>query len=458
VVQVLDMGRDPRDGTLYIVEEFLTGRDLKQVLAEQRVLSPRAALQIMVPVMAGLAMVHRHGIVHRDIKPGNIFLARGADGQVTPKLIDFGVSKVATPDRDPSGLTQAGATVGTPAYMSPEQATGGRAVDAQTDVWAVGVVLVEMLTGRCPFDDENYFTLLARIVHGPTPSIEDLGASVPPALEEVIYRALERDRAVRYRDMGQFLDAVLDCSALREEPWHQALVRQYRPGAGGMGMDTVFRMVAPAPDNEPTISLPTRPTQSLPPPPGPLGGEFESDVGQAAIESATTDPDAPAAAPALASAPLVPPPSPALAMPPAPAVLPAPPRAPARPRLPVLVAIFVLIGCASAASAAWLARVRHAARASHPSPRAPLPPTAPLPATAPASFAPTPAVASTSTPSLPSPLAAPASRAAPATSTSAPSPRPRTGPRPRTSRSTTTPAFPPPRARAADPPVLRVWR
>lgn len=218
VVQVLDMGQDT-DGALFIVQEFLKGHDLRRLLDERQSLPPKEAVELIVPVMSALVAAHRHKIVHRDVKPENVFLVKSA-GTMVPKVIDFGIAKM---DEWPTGsLTKSGAAIGTPWYFSPEAARGER-VDAQSDVWAVGIMLYEMLAGRCPWKtDTTYNALLFEIASAEIPRLDTISPKVPKALADVVHGALERDRTARYRTMGQFLSALLDCP-LEDPGWRKTL-------------------------------------------------------------------------------------------------------------------------------------------------------------------------------------------------------------------------------------------
>ena len=172
VVEVLDLDVDRERGIPYIVQEFLEGETLEAHLASRpgRRVNPAEALTILLPVMGALVAAHGRGIVHRDIKPANLFLSRSRSGAVVPKVIDFGIAKDVEAAPGSSHRTQAGAAIGTPAYMSPEQVSGLTDIDAQTDVWSLGIVLYEMLTGRRPFESANVNVLMAKILYEvPTP-------------------------------------------------------------------------------------------------------------------------------------------------------------------------------------------------------------------------------------------------------------------------------------------------
>ncbi len=207
IVDVFDMGQDGDGGALYIVEELLLGDDLRHVLKQRKKLPLAEALSILTPVMSALEAAHRAGVVHRDVKPGNIFLSRAADGAVVPKLIDFGTSRVAEDPADTSHLTMTGEPIGTPAYMSPEQVRGMRA-GAEVDVWAMGVVLYEVLSGVRPFVAPNYGALVLRIATEDPQRLEAIAPEVPRAIADVVHRALSRSVEDRPASMGDLLIAL----------------------------------------------------------------------------------------------------------------------------------------------------------------------------------------------------------------------------------------------------------
>ncbi|MFO0604605.1 MAG: sigma 54-interacting transcriptional regulator [Polyangiales bacterium] len=205
IIDVLDMGRDARTGAFFIVEELLTGESLRDALDARGPLPVHEALRAICPVMEALDAVHQRGIVHRDVKPENVFLARDARGGVTPKLLDFGVSKAPAP-REGARVTLPGAVIGSLGYMAPEQALGSVDVDARADVWAVGAVLFEALSGQLPFPPTSQYLHLA--AYGTPPPLASLAPGLPPGLCAAVDRALRRDRAERFEGMAAFLEAL----------------------------------------------------------------------------------------------------------------------------------------------------------------------------------------------------------------------------------------------------------
>ena len=158
--------------------------------------TPHAIISHLLDAMRGVAAAHREGVIHRDIKPDNIFLAREPDRRVAiPKVLDFGISKLA--DRDGLSLTRTGMTLGTPMYMSYEQLAGVRDIDARTDVYAFGVILYEALTGQSPFNAETFSELIIKITTTLPPTPKALRPSIPGALSSIVETAMRRERAER---------------------------------------------------------------------------------------------------------------------------------------------------------------------------------------------------------------------------------------------------------------------
>ncbi|MFO0608829.1 MAG: serine/threonine-protein kinase [Polyangiales bacterium] len=215
IVDVLDMGPDGATGRLFIIQELLQGQTLHALIDKRQPLTARAAFDLIVPVMGALVAAHAKGVLHRDIKPSNIFLAADEHGEVTPKLIDFGLAKVLHEDAE-RHKTRTGSIVGTPYYMAPEQARGESSVDARIDVWAIGVVLFELLSGRVPFEGDNTLAVMWKIASTPAPRLDAMAPAVPAAVADIVGKALANQRDGRYPTMAAFLEDVLACRALAE--------------------------------------------------------------------------------------------------------------------------------------------------------------------------------------------------------------------------------------------------
>ncbi|HEY0467161.1 MAG TPA: serine/threonine-protein kinase [Polyangiaceae bacterium] len=220
VAQVFDCGM-LETGEPFIVMELLSGRDMYAVLRESGRLRPEELSAIMLQVCDGLAEAHEKGIIHRDLKPENLFRAIEPNGEVMIKIVDFGVSKQLS-GRRMRAQTNPGESVGSPQYMSPEQITNPTEVDARTDIWSLGVVMYELLTGALPFRGSGTARICAAVLTEPVPPISDYRDDVPPALEFIVRRCLEKDRDRRFQDVLQ-LSAAL--SALDARAARQASVR-----------------------------------------------------------------------------------------------------------------------------------------------------------------------------------------------------------------------------------------
>lgn len=206
IVQVLDMGVD-ETSIVYLVLEYLAGEDLAARLHSLQRLSVQETFDVLLPVMNALAVAHSKGIIHRDLKPANIFLAQTDDGAIVPKLLDFGISKISTGEA--LARTSTGAILGTPYYMAPEQARGERAVDRQVDIWAMGVVMYQCISGQLPLVADNYNQMILKLVMEEAPPIASLVPSLPKPVADLVHRALAKDRAQRFATMEDFVRAVL---------------------------------------------------------------------------------------------------------------------------------------------------------------------------------------------------------------------------------------------------------
>ena len=201
IVTVIDRGEAA--GRQFIVFEYVDGRTLKDLVEERGPLPIREAVELAIGIARGLAFAHQHGLVHRDVKPQNVLL----NGDGKPKVTDFGIARLL----DVEGVTQTGAVLGTSHYIAPEQASG-RPVDAQTDVYSLGAVLYEVLTGEVPFEGENFVTVAMRHVHEPAPSVLERRPDCPLRLAAAVERALAKDPADRFPSMDAFaaeLEAIL---------------------------------------------------------------------------------------------------------------------------------------------------------------------------------------------------------------------------------------------------------
>jgi eukaryotic-like serine/threonine-protein kinase len=208
VARVIDVGELP-NGAPYMVMEYLEGKDLGDVVAERGALPAEEAVNYVLQASEALAEAHTHGIVHRDLKPANLFLTRRADGSMHVKVLDFGISKSATPAGAPDmGLTKTASVMGSPLYMSPEQMRSTRTVDARTDIWALGVILYELISGRLPFEATTMPELCALVLTEEPASLATLQPGLPPALAAAVARCLEKDPNKRFPNVAAFANAI----------------------------------------------------------------------------------------------------------------------------------------------------------------------------------------------------------------------------------------------------------
>lgn len=211
VVQIFDAG--PHEEGAYIAMEMLRGEDVKQLIARLGPLRPRLALTIVAQACLGLEPAHRAGVVHRDLKPGNLFLSRTESGEHIVKVLDFGIAKVRGEpiDGDSGTLTQTGTLLGSPHYMSPEQAKGLKTIDARSDIWSMGAVLFKCLTGRTPFDEHsNIGRIIVAICCEEPAEIQSRAPWVPPELAALVHRALGKEPEHRFQSARELLEAIRD--------------------------------------------------------------------------------------------------------------------------------------------------------------------------------------------------------------------------------------------------------
>ena len=200
IVTVIDRGE--RDGRQYIVFEYVEGENLKQLVTREGPMPVRRALELVLPVAEALAFAHRHGLVHRDVKPQNILL--NALGE--PKVTDFGIARAL----DVQGVTHSGAVVGTSQYLAPEQASG-QPVDERTDVYSLAAVLYEVLTGDVPFSGDNFVAIALKHLNEPPPSVAERRHDVSPRLDAALERAMAKDPAERFASMDDFARELEAC-------------------------------------------------------------------------------------------------------------------------------------------------------------------------------------------------------------------------------------------------------
>jgi serine/threonine-protein kinase len=210
IVDVFDVGADARVG-LYMVMEYLVGEDLQSRLEREGRIDVKSGVMIAHQVARALAKAHDAGVIHRDLKPGNVFLTQRDNGQMLVKLLDFGVSKLLNEGAGSARITGVGTPIGTPLYMSPEQAEGKDDVDGRVDIWSLGAVLYEALAGALPFADRGGYhaTIIGILTSRPRP-LHDVAPWVPAPLAEVVDAMLVHDREARISDAAAVTRRLLD--------------------------------------------------------------------------------------------------------------------------------------------------------------------------------------------------------------------------------------------------------
>jgi hypothetical protein len=276
IVQVYDFGKTEHDDP-FIVMEVLTGGSIADLLDRKGRLGAAHAVRLILPVASALAAAHDKGIVHRDLKPGNVVLADRGD-VVIPKVVDFGIAKLKNGEIDGCS-TQTGAVLGSPDYMSPEQARGRSDIDERTDVWSLCVVLYETMTGRRPFEADNYNALINAIIEEIPPPVTDFAAG-DPELWTIIERGLEKapdDRWPGMRDLGYALASWAVARGIDTDAAGTSLARvwlgeEHTPAPHDSGVaSTPLPQVHRSGEAEPTTvalpaSLPGAPPTDAPPP------------------------------------------------------------------------------------------------------------------------------------------------------------------------------------------------
>jgi serine/threonine protein kinase len=210
IVDISDFGRTP-EGEFYFVMEYLQGQAMADRLKQVQKVPPAQALNIAAQVADALFASHQHGIIHRDLKPENIYLiAKGANKDFV-KVLDFGLAKLTSAGEEKvSHKTRTGSVMGTPFYMAPEQCEGKASIDHRADVYSLGVILFEMLTGKVPFGGEGYGEIIVKHITVPAPSARTFAPELSPAIDLILHRAMAKRPDERFQTMGELQAAMLD--------------------------------------------------------------------------------------------------------------------------------------------------------------------------------------------------------------------------------------------------------
>ncbi|MCO6429677.1 MAG: protein kinase [Deltaproteobacteria bacterium] len=210
-IQLRDFGRTDQ-GLYYMAMDYCEGEVLKHIIQRQGKFEFGAATDIILQLLATLQAAHEHGIIHRDIKPDNMMLEKGPGGRAMLRILDFGIAKLRESVEPSSSVTLEGASIGTPYYMSPEQASGEADLDQRVDLYAAGVVLYELLTGRVPFKGKTVLqTLVMHLTHTAEPFAQEL--NLPEYVEQLVFKALEKSKEDRFQTAAEFRQAVLDMAS-----------------------------------------------------------------------------------------------------------------------------------------------------------------------------------------------------------------------------------------------------
>jgi eukaryotic-like serine/threonine-protein kinase len=200
IVEILDLGQ-AEDGSPFLVFELLEGEGLDERLRREGTVQPEVLMEMLVGVARALELAHAQGIIHRDLKPANIYVSRGPQGQPLAKILDFGISKVFDTGHNFT-LTRTGTVVGSPAYMSPEQAAGREDIDGRADIWSLGIVMYEALTGTLPHQAANYNQLMVRILTQDSDPVSTRKPDLPQSVSAIVDACLKRERDARTGSAG----------------------------------------------------------------------------------------------------------------------------------------------------------------------------------------------------------------------------------------------------------------
>ena len=223
------------DGRPYMVIEYLEGSDFGQLLEARGPLPVVEAVDCLLQALEALAQAHALGIVHRDFKPSNLFLARRSDGTTLVKVLDFGIAKATQPLTANAHVTQSNAVLGSPQYMAPEQLRNARNVDARTDIWAAGLTLYELLTGNVPFAGETFGELFAAIIEKTAVPLRQKRPDIDPDLEAIVARCLLREASQRFQTVTELAQALVRHGSARAAFSVERIISVLPPPMAGAG-------------------------------------------------------------------------------------------------------------------------------------------------------------------------------------------------------------------------------
>ena len=313
VVRVVDVF-EAEGGTPVLVMDLLVGETLRQRLRRQGRMTLGETARLLVPAMAAVQSAHSAGVIHRDLKPDNLFLVKRDDGRDDMRVVDFGLARLTAVDANSSQLTRSGEMLGTPSYMSPEQSFGETDLDERTDVWAMGVIVYECLAGKRPFDGGNFGQVLKRITTGQRTPLAVEVPGLPLEVLALVERMLTVTRAERPKDLENAIEVL---RGLAEGPLDARVIRSWRRPltavavvatlalAGGLGVAALSQARAPRAAGAVTSAGPS-------PSPQPAAAPPRAGLGKAPPSASAVVPTVPVVAAGL-RAPAAPPPPPASA-------------------------------------------------------------------------------------------------------------------------------------------------
>jgi serine/threonine-protein kinase len=259
VARVIDVGL-LETGAPYMVMEYLDGVDLATWLKERGPQPVEQAVEFILQACEAIAEAHALGIVHRDLKPANMFLIRRADGLTAVKVLDFGISKMSGTHATSMQMTKTATVMGSPLYMCPEQMQSARAVDGRADIWALGVILHETLTGQLPFSGATLPEVCFKIATEPPAPLRQIRPDAPAQLEAAVMKCLEKDRERRFRNVAELAAAVVAFGPARSRPSVDRIARTVQHAAGVPAVAGTFAeaasstWAAPADDSAGTMN------------------------------------------------------------------------------------------------------------------------------------------------------------------------------------------------------------